>query len=124
MLERHPNPHCATWHVRCCLTRRMIVAAESKEDAQRGAEDRRTPLQKLLSACGLLRDHFKESREEAKRLRPIFEALFGIDGVARVSVSPYEIHIAKGQAFTWGEIEPRISEVIDQYLAAIAASDS
>lgn len=120
ILQRFPNPHVVAWHVRCCLTTYTIVACDSKDDVRDSTTDRRTLVQKFLNMVSFTPDHFKKSRQAARRLRSLFESLFAVDGVTRVSITPYQIDVAKGYAFTWEELEPQITDVIDQYLASIA----
>jgi hypothetical protein len=119
-VERHPNPHCATWHVRCCLTDCMIHLYESKQRMKREAADGRPLLQKILGKMGVVKDDWAASRREAKKILPLCESLFAIEGVNTVSVKPYEIGISKARTFSWMELEPQIEDAINTYLASIA----
>lgn len=120
VLQRFPNPHVVAWHVRCCLTPHAIVTCESRDDVTNRTLDQRTFVQKFLNLAGFTVDYLKYSREAAKGLQSLFESLFAVDGVTKVSITPYQVTVAKGYAFTWEELEPQITDVIDQYLASIA----
>ena len=61
---------------------------------------------------------FDGSDSQLERQPLIAKKLFGIKGVKKITLMPYEISLLKGRVFSWQEILPRIDEVILRHLTA------
>ncbi|KKR07237.1 MAG: hypothetical protein UT43_C0029G0007 [Parcubacteria group bacterium GW2011_GWC1_39_29] len=61
---------------------------------------------------------FPSPTAQSDKATPMVHALFGIKGVAAVTLSRYEIHIMKGRVFSWQELLPSIEKVVMEHLTA------
>ena len=54
---------------------------------------------------------------EAAQTHPLASALFALDGVAEVLLSPGRMRVRKGAAFRWEGLQPNIQTVLEQFKA-------
>lgn len=91
IVERVPNPHCLVFHTTAELSQGSISQLFWR------------PLRPYSEP------YLNEMGEHGAR---VVRQIFAIAGVAEVSITPYHLHISKGEAFDWEDIKPAIIEVI------------
>jgi hypothetical protein len=52
---------------------------------------------------------------EAAQMHPLASALFAVDGVAEVLLTPGQVRVRKGAAFQWERLQPKIQTVLEQF---------
>lgn len=85
--EYFPNPNYVALHVSDQVITEFIQCYDGPED--------------------------QPSYHKTKRPQVVTD-LFNIQGVAKVSLSPYEINVTKSGALTWEELIPHIKKVVVQ----------
>ena len=59
---------------------------------------------------------FESPNCQPKEMTPMVKTIFGIKGVARVTLKPYAIGIEKARVFSWQELLPSVEKIVLEHL--------
>lgn len=114
--ETFPNPHIVEYHVRKRLTEGSILSYCGKDwlAMERADNNLLSQLRRRLLGIGTFSYERHKHREHMKNAA-LVDDLFSLEGIVEVTLHPYRIRVAKGQAFAWNEIDTAILQILQKY---------